>query len=179
MKTNPKQTDCQLANVHSLDGPQIPVSFMKSIRLSVRKSLGPDRVRKIKLKINHFLNWYARIRGQVTKPPQPVVHTSSMNLYAGDLVRVRSLDEIEATLNHWRQLKGCSFAPEMEPYCDTVQKVLKPVLQFVDERDLKIKKTKGLVLLEGITCQGVSTIGPCDRNCFYFWREEWLEKIEM
>jgi len=26
-------------------------------------------------------------------------------------------------------------------------------------------------------CQGTSDYGRCDRSCFYFWREEWLEKI--
>ena len=36
-----------------------------------------------------------------------------------DWVKVRSKEEIEATLNVWRQLKGCMFMPEMLPYCNT------------------------------------------------------------
>jgi hypothetical protein len=61
---------------------------------------------------------------------------SSTPLKPGDLVEVRSKEEIEATFNHWRQLKGCSFMPEMGQHCGTVQRVLKPMKRFVDERDL-------------------------------------------
>jgi hypothetical protein len=26
-------------------------------------------------------------------------------------------------------------------------------------------------------CQGTKDFGRCDRSCFFFWREEWLEKL--
>lgn len=98
----------------------------------------------------------------------------------GDLVRIRSLPEIQSTLNKWGQLKGCMFMPhEMTPYCDTVQKVYRRMERFVDERDYYVKKTNGIILLEGLHCQGTTDYGRCDRACFYFWREEWLEKIEQ
>jgi len=99
-------------------------------------------------------------------------------LKAGDLVQVRSKEEIQATLNYWKQLKGCTFMAEMWPYCGTVQRVLKPMERFVDERDLRAKKCAGIILLEGAMCQGTAGFGRCDRSCFFFWREEWLEKIE-
>lgn len=41
-----------------------------------------------------------------------------------------------------------------------------------------MKKTRGIVLLEGLMCQGIEGLGACDRSCLFFWREEWLEKIE-
>ena len=88
-----------------------------------------------------------------------------------------TLEEIEATLNHWRQLKGCGFMPEMEGYCGTTQRVLKRVERFVDERDLLVKKARGIVFLDGVFCQGTADFGPCDRTCYFFWREEWLEKV--
>jgi len=91
---------------------------------------------------------------------------------------VRSREEIEATLNHWRQLKGCSFMSEMAQYCDTTQRVHKVMERFVDERDLRVKKVKGIVLLDGLRCEGTAEFGRCDRSCLYFWREEWLERVE-
>jgi hypothetical protein len=179
VKSSNDQSDCQLNNLQTIiDGPQEDVPFRKSIRLTIRRLLGPRRVKKIKLFANNFLNWKARIRGKYEKPSIPVVHTSEMNLNTGDYVRVRSYDEIKTTLNNWRQLKGCSFAPEMEQYCGTTHRVLKPVHRFVDERDFRVYKTKGIVLLDGVICKGTSSLGSCDRNCFYFWREEWLEKID-
>jgi hypothetical protein len=99
------------------------------------------------------------------------------SLRAGDLVRVRSREEIAATLNMWGELKGCGFLAEMWRYCDTTQRVLKPVERFLDERDYQMKKTRGLILLEGIMCEGTADYGRCDRACYFFWREEWLEKI--
>jgi len=106
-----------------------------------------------------------------------ILDPCSLSLRPGDLVCVRSRHEIEATLNRWNQLKGCAFVEEMWPYCGTNQRVLRPVERFLDERDYLMKKCKGLVILDGVMCQGTKDFGPCDRSCFYFWREEWLEKI--
>jgi len=102
---------------------------------------------------------------------------SVLTLKAGDLVRVRSKEEILATLNSEGKLKGCGFMNVMWQYCGTTQKVFKPVTRFVDERNYKIKNARHMVLLEGVMCTGTDFYGNCDRSCFYFWREEWLEKL--
>jgi len=94
-----------------------------------------------------------------------------------DLVRIRSREEIQATLDRWNQLKGCSFMEEMWLYCGTIQRVYKRVERFMDERDYLVKRCKGIVLLEGVICEGTKDFGQCDRSCFYFWKEEWLEKL--
>ena len=98
-------------------------------------------------------------------------------LKPGDLVRIRSKEEVKTSLNRWNQLKGCAFTEEMWPYCGTTQKVLKRVERFLDERDYLMKKCKGIVILDGVFCGGTKDFGACDRSCYYFWREEWLEKI--
>jgi hypothetical protein len=94
----------------------------------------------------------------------------------GDLVRVRSYEEILSTLDPFKELKGCAFLPEMMQYCGTTQLVLKSMQVFLDERDYKVKKARGVILLENVICNGTPAFGPCDRCCFLFWREEWLEK---
>jgi hypothetical protein len=99
-------------------------------------------------------------------------------LKPGDLVRIRSKDEVKNTLNRWNQLKGCAFTEEMWPYCGTTQKVLKRMEKFLDERDYLMKRCKGIVILDGIFCEGTKDFGACDRSCYYFWREEWLRKID-
>ncbi len=95
-----------------------------------------------------------------------------------DLVRVRSWEEVHSTLNRWNQLKGCAFMEEMRTYCGTVQRVFKRVDRFLDERDYLMKKTKNIYLLENVFCEGTKDFGPCDRSCFYFWRREWLERMD-
>lgn len=95
----------------------------------------------------------------------------------GDSVRVRSYEEILSTLDPFKELKGCAFLPDMAQYCGTEQRVLKAMQIFLDERDYKVKKVRGVILLENVICNGTPAFGPCDRCCFLFWREEWLEKI--
>jgi hypothetical protein len=100
------------------------------------------------------------------------------SLKKDDLVRVRTKDEIVSTLDPFNELKGCAFLDEMHQYCGTEQRVFKAMERFMDERDYKVKKTRGLVLLENNFCTGTPVFGKCDRSCFLFWREEWLKKIE-
>lgn len=176
MKISEHQTDCQIPCIKNIsDGPQ--ESSSRSLKLIIRSYLGPRKARFLERNINTLLNWYARLSKRDIKPAATTFHDSATHLKSGDFVRVRTLKEIEMTLDHWRRLKGCGFAPEMAKYCGTTQQVLKPVERFVDERDLRIVRTKGVVILDGLTCQGMGSFGRCDRNCFFFWRVEWLEKI--
>ena len=99
-------------------------------------------------------------------------------MQSGDLVRVRTREEIKATLDGRNEAKGCLFMSEMWKYCGTEQRVLKPVEQFLDERTYRVRRTSGIVLLEGAVCQGTEYPKGCDRSCFFFWREEWLAKSE-
>jgi hypothetical protein len=99
------------------------------------------------------------------------------SLESGDWVRIRSREEIQATLDRWNQLRGCAFMEEMWRHCGTTQRVYKRVERFMDERDYLVKRCKGIVLLDEVICEGTKDFGPCDRSCFYFWREEWLERL--
>lgn len=112
----------------------------------------------------------AKAEGQTVQSP--------LGLKPGDWVRVRSAEEIRATLNPFKELRGCAFLEEMYGYCGTVQRVFRVVERFLDERDYKVKKSRGIILLEGAHCSGTVVYGRCDRACLLFWREEWLEKIE-
>jgi len=155
-----------------------PESLGRKVKLFIRRHVSPTRERALRSEADDLLNRFAALRGKPTKPTALPAALAATDLQAGELVRVRTKEEIEATLNHWRQLKGCGFMPEMEPYCGTTRRILKRMERFVDERDLRVKRTKGIVLLEGVLCHGTADFGSCDRSCYLFWREEWLEKIE-
>jgi hypothetical protein len=136
-----------------------------------------DRLRRyIKRRFSYASN---SIRRKVRRLMQPITskQTEPVVLQAGDVVRIRSKAEIRSTLGLWNELRGCVFMDEMWNYCGTTQRVLKRAEKFMDERSYKVKKARGLVILEGVICQGTIDFGPCDRSCFFFWREEWLEKI--
>jgi hypothetical protein len=155
-----------------------PPSFKSWLKLTLKRSLGGSTKRKLKMHSARLAQSIGKLAGK--SDALPVVETVSqrVSLVAGDLVRVRSEEEIRATLNAWNELKGCMLMDAQQQYCGTTQRVLKPVERFVDERDYRVKRAKGLILLEGLICEGTPDYGRCDRACFYFWREEWLEKIE-
>jgi hypothetical protein len=100
------------------------------------------------------------------------------NLEAGDWVRVRPLKEIYATLDDQNKLLGLRFTPEMAKFCGKTFRVLKRIDKIIIETTGELRKIKApTVLLEGVFCDGKAH-GGCDRTCFCFWRESWLEKIE-
>jgi len=152
-----------------------PESLKRKLRLLVRRSLNVRQVRFIKTKTSHLIEKFHILLSNEKKEQNTSLSTSGIQ--TGDLVRVRLEREIKATLNSWGILKGCMFIPEMAQYCGTTQRVYKRLERFVDERDYHVKKSSGIIFLEGLHCQGTSDYGRCDRSCFYFWREEWLEKI--
>jgi hypothetical protein len=182
MKLEESGLACQLpcyAQVAEGRAAAPPKSLGRRVKLFIRRHVSPTRERALRAYTNNLMNRFASLTGKPTRPTAPPEALAATNLQAGDVVRVRSRAEIEATLDHWRQLKGCSFmAAEMEQYCGTTRRVFKRVERFVDERDLRVKKARGIVFLEGVFCTGTADFGPCDRTCYLFWREEWLEKIE-
>jgi len=177
---NPESGKCQLPAFQGIAvgyGEVPPQSLSRRVKLTVRRRLAPRQERRVKRYSNKVMNWFASLLGRRARPAVVPMRTAVAALQPGDRVQVRSREEIEGMLDHWRQLKGCTFMNEMWQYCGTTQRVLKRMERFVDERDLMVKKANGIVLLEGLFCQGTAEFGRCDRSCHYFWREEWLEKV--
>ena len=164
----------QLAEGKAEFGPQ---PFVKRLK----RALARPWNYYVKRYLKRVLGYFMKVTGRKKRHEQ-ILETAKENpaanhLDAGDWVRVRPLAEIQETLNPFKELKGCAFLEDMKPYCGTRQRVLKRLERFLDERDYQVKKAKGIVLLESVHCQGTPVFGRCDRSCFLFWREEWLEKI--
>ena len=161
---------CQIGCVHTIPEPNSALNIMWQ-RLH---RLKPILRRRWRYLMNFFNeSEYINDNSYSSNTTQSFVAA----LKPRDLVRVRSRDEIQATLDRWNRLKGCTFIEEMWPYCGTIQRVYKRVEKFLDERDYLVKRCKGIVLLEGVMCEGTKNFGQCDRSCFYFWKEEWLEQL--
>jgi hypothetical protein len=180
MKLEEVNLPCQISNLQSVAEDVIggkPCSIGRRGKLFIRRRLDPSKERTFKYFTNRWINRIYRLIGRETKPTACISPNPVGRLAAGDWVSIRALDEIESTLNHWKQVRGCSFMPPMADYCGTIQRIYKVMERFVDERDLTLKKSSGILLLEGVICRGTIDFGDCDRACFHFWREEWLEKI--
>jgi hypothetical protein len=166
----------------NLDGCQIP-GLPRMAEEDIKAEPQP-LVRRVKRALAVPWNYYVKrwlkksYHLAVDSGEQTRNEIASEPLKAGDEVRVRSWEQIQATLDPFKELKGCAFLPEMKQFCGTDQRVFQVMERFLDERDYKVKKVKGIVLLEGVICRGTPVFGRCDRSCLLFWRQEWLEKIE-
>jgi len=177
-----KPKECQCASLQGVAEGRAempPKPFIVHLKRFLRRHLNSRQERTLRRWVDAITDCYYSITGQenpALNKPVTIVHAEPLK--AGDLVRVKSKEEILATLDRHGKVKGCAYMDAMDPYCGTTQRVLKSMERFVDERELRVKKCKGLILLDGVMCQGVTDFGRCDRCCFMFWREEWLEKIE-
>jgi hypothetical protein len=174
---------CQMFSLERLAEPGDDAELYKlplrnRLRLVLRRSFSPSVKRKVKKYSSSFVSWFSKFTGKKKVPTSNVTDMTPIKFKSGEAVQIRSKDHIQLTLNYWNELKGCGFLPEMWKYCGTEQKVLKPVNRFVDEVEARVKKARGVYILEGLTCEGTELYGKCDRNCFYFWREEWLIKLD-
>ncbi|HXI24332.1 MAG TPA: hypothetical protein VNG71_10760 [Pyrinomonadaceae bacterium] len=99
-----------------------------------------------------------------------------LNLKPGELVRVKSLNQIKATLDADGKNQKMLFAPAMADYCGQVMKVRDRVEKIVLEATTRQRRIKDTVVLEGAVCDGVCH-RMCPRRSLLFWRECWLERV--
>ncbi len=104
-------------------------------------------------------------------------------LQAGELVRVRSVEEIARTLDADGRCDGMSYLGiVMDRYAGHTFTVRKRIEHFFDERNWKMLRLRDAVILDGAYCEppleaGVAWAG-CSRSCFLFWKEDWLERVD-
>lgn len=102
----------------------------------------------------------------------------SLGLHAGELVRVRSAEEILPTLDADGAVDGLPFMPEMLAYCGRQFRVFKSAHKTCDTiTKTGIRRMRDAVHLEGLRCDG-SDHGGCQAGCLLFWKEAWLERVD-
>lgn len=97
-------------------------------------------------------------------------------LAVGDWVRIKSLAEIESTLDASGCLDSLPFMPEMRKYCGQTARVYRAVDKVYDYGGKKeLRRIEGVVLLLGLRCDGAAH-GGCQAACYLLWKTAWLEK---
>lgn len=97
----------------------------------------------------------------------------------GQLVEVRSKEEILATLDEHGCTERLLFMPEMLQYCGRrfpVGAVAHKACDMVGERG-KSRRLQATIHLAGLRCDG-SAHGGCQAECNLFWKDEWLKSPE-
>jgi hypothetical protein len=107
-----------------------------------------------------------------------VTPTAELGLRPGELVRIRSRDEILDTLNDDLLNRGLGFEEEMARYCGRTARVRARVERCLDEKTGRLLSMKSpCIILDDLVCEGVYNAG-CPREFVPFWREIWLERVE-
>ena len=95
-------------------------------------------------------------------------------LRVGDLVVVRSADEILRTLDDNGALDGLPFMPELVSWCGQAFRVQRQVHKTcVDGHALRVFPSNDVVVLSGPRCDGSGHDG-CKHGCRIYWKESWL-----
>jgi hypothetical protein len=116
---------------------------------------------------------YPHVQALPVAPP-----TGELNLRPGEFVRVKSRQEIFATLDKRNRNRGLLFDSEMLKYCGGTFRVLKRVNQIVDEKNGKMLRMKSsCIILDGSAC-AADYHKLCPRAIYHYWREGWLRRIE-
>jgi hypothetical protein len=136
---------------------------------------------------------FIRPRGSATAPSSHPLHDSQaqspiplktaqvLNLRPGELVQVRSEEEIKATLNRNWKNRGLVFEQEMLRYCGKTYRVLGRVNHLIDEKSGRmIRLANDCVILDGCHCAGLDNTARlfCPRSPYFYWREAWLRRVE-
>jgi hypothetical protein len=115
-------------------------------------------------------NQYPSVEGSGKRTP-----AEELRLRPGDLVQVRTKEEIFRTLDADGRNRGLSFDREMLPYCGGTYRVLKRVTRIIDEPSGRMVTMKrDCLILDGVVCRS-RYHGLCQRAIYTFWREIWLK----
>jgi hypothetical protein len=147
--------------------------FQKTLRITAYRA----QIRSY----NCFQSWrggapYPYLSGTLDKTPR-----ETLDLQPGELVQVKSYEEILSTLNKRNRNRGLFFGPEMVPYCRSQRRVRARVEHIIDERTGKMLTLPGeCIILEGAICGSRYSERRlfCPRGLYPFWREIWLKRVE-
>ena len=120
---------------------------------------------------------FPRLKGAI--PLGQPTPRRDLGLRPGDLVRVKSYEEILATLDVRLSNRGLSFDAELVPFCGKIFRVSTCVERFVDEKTGKMRRMNTpAVILEGVSCKALYSGQRmfCPRSIHLWWREIWLER---
>jgi len=107
--------------------------------------------------------------------------SAKLDVQPGELVKIRSYEEILATIDEDGFNRGMSFDAEMVPFCGGTYRVLDRVNQIINEKTGKMQHMKNdCIILENVVCRACYSKHRrfCPRSIYPYWREIWLERVQ-
>jgi hypothetical protein len=172
--------DCASRNVHPSQLLALFVSYLLHQLATAGVGLGSP-VRWIYDTVQRFRGGTPYPYRIGTLPKGTKTPSVQLNLQPGELVRVRSYEEILGTIDETRHNRGMSFGEELVPFCGRTYRVSERVSRIIDEKTGKIRVLKNeCIALDGVACKAQYTKfrRGCPRSIRPFWREIWLERVD-
>jgi hypothetical protein len=126
------------------------------------------------------LHWRGRPYPHIRGLAEGQTPNDALNLQPGEIVQVRSKNEIMRTINAGWRNRGLKFDVEMVPYCGRTFPVLRRVARIIDERTGKMMRLPNpCLILADVTCSGCLSQHRlfCPRSIYPFWHEAWLKRV--
>ncbi len=117
----------------------------------------------------------SEMTGHASEPP------ALKGLRPGELVQIRSGNEIRKTLTSTGANRGLWFDREMKVYCGKTARVKAKVERFIDEGSGRlVELASDCYILDDVACESYRSNGRwfCPRGIYPWWRECWLRPVE-
>ena len=123
-------------------------------------------------RIRHRYFGRPRLLGSLTK-----TEVGNLNLQPGELVRIKSLKEMQATLDRHGKNRGLICDIEIGRFSGQVQKVVGRLDRIICENTGEMRTVGGTVILDRAPCICGDVFAGCPRRDYVYFRELWLERV--
>ena len=110
--------------------------------------------------------------GALTQTP-----VGQLGLQPGEIVRVKSLEQIVQTLDQKGRNRGLQCYVELGQFSGRSYCVRTRLDRMIAEPTGQMRKVQGTVILEDNNCLCANVLGGCPRQDYTYWREVWLERV--
>jgi len=179
-KENPDRYFCQSTELVQVTKP---LSLVGRFRICISEVVSGDvGVLEMLKRVVTPLFWKAM--GKFVKPPYvigPLEKTTMArsDLKPGELVEVKSSEEIRQTLNRKGCNRGLRYDHGLNQFCGTHHRVRDRLDRIIIESTGRMVNIEGTVTLVDTTCLcHMTAFGGCVRQDLVYWREAWLNRLE-
>jgi len=177
--TNPGRYFCQSTELHrlTLAEPMPRKRIFKRFAQDFRAgAVGVGAVPTLIIaplfrKLSDKLFGRKRLKGSLTKTP-----VGTLKLQAGEKVEVKTLKEMQETLDTKGRNRGLTCDIELKKFCGKEFTVSHRLEKMISEPTGEMRKVEGTVVLTGVGCMCARAMGGCARADFMYWREIWLKR---
>ena len=160
-----------------------PERFLRvSLRAMTRLIVVKLRVRGIARRSGLLSLWRRFVKAAPAAPLSPAAAAVKLDLQPGEVVEVRSREEISQTLDANGRLRGLSYdPPESGPFSGGRYRVKDRVQRIINEQTGEmIEIASDCLILDDVICGGDRSYCRwfCPRGTYPYWREAWLRRLD-